>query len=549
MNENLKVQLQKEGSKMSQLYYNGTILTMDDDCQRVDAIFVNDGRIIKRGTLEEVSCLKDSDTVLVDLQGKTLMPAFLDGHSHFAGFADSLSQCDLSHAENFQDIICLMQEFIKNNKIPKGQWVEGTNYDHNFLKEKKHPDKRVLDQISSEHPIVLIHASSHMGAANSMALERQGINADTKDPEGGRYGRISGTREPDGYMEEDAFVEFRNQMPMPEIEELMKQFQKAQEIYAGYGITTVQEGMVTEALFPLLQYAEKGNVLFLDLVGYIDLENAAHILRENVEYTKEYRNHLKIGGYKIFLDGSPQGRTAWMKEPYEQTTDGYCGYPIEHDEKVYRFILTAMQDGQQLLAHCNGDAAAEQYITQFEKAKKEHPELDTCRPVMVHAQLVQEAQLERMKKIGMLPGFFVAHTYYWGDIHIENFGSERAGKISPAGTAGRLHLPFTFHQDSPVLPPDIFKTIWCAAVRVTKSGTELAQEERVSVYDGLKANTIYAAYQYGEEREKGSISEGKRADLIILDRNPLEIPVDEVKEVTVLETIKDGVAVYHRHDH
>lgn len=539
---------EKEGKIMSTLYYNGTILTMSSNYPQVEAILVKDGKIISAGTTEALFAQKEPDTVLRDLQGRTMLPGFIDGHSHFAGLANSLAQCDLSGAKNFGDIVALMQEFIRRNEIPKGQWVSGTNYDHNFLDEKRHPDKEVLDQISTDHPIVIIHASSHMGVANSLALEEQGLRRDTKNPDGGRYGRDAATGELNGYMEENAFVAFRNAMPMPDIGELMKLFKKAQEIYASYGITTVQEGMVTEPLWGLLAFAEMQKVFYLDVVTYLDLENCEELLSEQKEYLKQYKNHLKIGGYKIFLDGSPQGRTAWMKEPYENAEDGYCGYPIKTNEQLYKLILSALEKHQQLLAHCNGDAAAEQYITQFEKVRNDYPELDACRPVMIHAQLVQEDQLERMKKIGMMPSFFVAHTYYWGDIHIENFGMERANKISPAGTAQRLNLPFTFHQDSPVLMPDVFRTIWCAANRVTKEGVLLDKEERISVADALKAVTVYAAYQYGEEEEKGTIEPGKKADLVIVDRNPLELPINEVADVKVVETIKEGETVYLRRE-
>lgn len=531
---------------MSVLYYNGTILTMDEECPKVQAVLVEKGKIKKIGSNEAVLACKGEDTVCIDLGKKTMLPGFMDGHSHFAGLATSLSQCDLSGAQNLEELVRLLQDFIRENAIPEGQWVTGTNYDHNFLQEKRHPDKFLLDAVSTKHPLVIIHASSHMGVANSLGLKLQGIDADTQDPAGGHYGRVPGFNEPDGYMEENAFVQFRNAMPMPALDDILALFKKAQNIYASYGITTIQEGMVTEPLFQILRYAKEKQTLYLDLVGYLDLENCMELLLQEAGQQKKYCNHFRIGGCKIFLDGSPQGRTAWMQKPYADAKDGYCGYPNKEDEQLYQLILAAVRNGQQLLAHCNGDAAAEQYITQFERVMADHPEYSTCRPVMIHAQLVQKKQLKRMKKLKMMPSFFVAHTYYWGDIHIQNFGMERAQNISPAGEALRLGLPFTFHQDSPVLPPDVFQTIWCAAKRVTKTGVQLSQEQSISVFDALKAATVYAAYQYGEEADKGTIAEGKCADLIILDKNPLEVSLEEVKKIKVLETIKDGVCIYRR---
>ncbi len=568
---------------------------MDESCPRVEAVYTENGRIVKRGTKEEAEAYVKADTQRIDLKGKTLLPGFIDGHSHFTGLANSLSQCDLSESVSFSDIIERMRSFIQENEIPEGEWVVGTNYDHNFLEEKRHPDRKILDEISEKHPVLVIHASSHMGVVNTKGLESQKLDAGVEDPEGGHYGRDQKTGELDGYMEENAFVAFRNAMPMIGIDKLMELMKKAQEIYAGYGVTTVQEGMVTPPLFQLLKYAEKNKVLYLDLAAYFDLEQAESFEKDLEEYQNHYRNHLKAGGFKMFLDGSPQGRTAWMKEPYEKAEDGYRGYPIKKDSQVENLILTALKKKQQILTHCNGDAAAEQLITQFEKVCKEHPEIKSCRPVMVHAQLVQKEQLERMKKLSMMPSFFVvitqfekvckehpeikscrpvmvhaqlvqkeqlermkklsmmpsffvAHTYYWGDIHIENFGMERAKNISPAGSAQKMGIPYTFHQDSPVLMPDVFRTIWCAVRRTTRNGVELDQEESVSAYEALKAMTVNAAYQYFEENEKGSIEEGKLADLIIVDKDPLSVSADEAYEALKAMTVNAAYQYFEENE-
>ncbi|MDO5399759.1 MAG: amidohydrolase [Eubacteriales bacterium] len=528
---------------MSTLYYNGTILTMDDSCPQVEALLVRDGVILKAGPYGEVSALAEENTRRVDLRGKTLLPGFIDGHSHFAGLATSLSQCDLSEAGSFEEIAQRLRAFISDNQIPQGQWVSGTNYDHNFLAEHRHPDKFLLDRVSTVHPIVITHASSHMGVVNSTALAAQGLS-NQPDPDGGHYGRVEGSRELNGYMEENAFVAFRNAMPMPGMAELLALFQKAQDIYASYGITTVQEGMVTAPLLQILKFAAEKKALYLDLVGYLDLETLEDGPDRNPEYVGQYQNHLRIGGYKIFLDGSPQGRTAWMKEPYQGSADR--GYPIKTDRQLYNLIFSALRRRKQLLAHCNGDAAAEQFITQFEAVLKDHPGLDPCRPVMIHAQLVQPQQLARMANIPMPPSFFTAHCYYWGDIHIQNFGMDRAQNISPAASAKALGLPFTFHQDSPVLMPDVLQTLWCAARRITRSGVELSRRERISVADGLKAVTVHAARQYGEEDTKGTLAPGKLADLVILDRNPLAVGIDQLRDIRVLETVKAGNTVYLR---
>lgn len=518
---------------MKTYYYNGTIVTMDESQPIAHSVTVEDGRIV---AIDEPCDASDS----VDLQGKVMLPGFIDGHSHFVGLANSLSQCDLSEAKSFHEIQEMMKAFIEKNHLPEGSFVVGSHYDHNDLIEGKHPNKEVLDAISKNHCIVLVHASSHMGVANTLALQTMNIPSDAKDPDGGRYGRIEGTQLLDGYLEENAFIDFQNKMPMIPMERLLQLMVEAQTIYASYGITTIQDGMVTAPLAQLLQFAASKGLLTLDVVGYIDAKS-----RESIPFDGTYHHHLKFGGYKTFLDGSPQGRTAWMTTPYEGSED-YVGYPVLTDEQLYDEIIYALKHHKQILAHCNGDAAAEQYISQFEKAKEAYQDLDACRSVMIHAQLVRKDQLARMASLGMMPSFFIAHTYYWGDVHIKNFGKERANHISPAKDAADLNMPYTFHQDSPVLMPNMMKTLWCACNRQTKQGVSIGADECMNIEDALKAITVHGAYQYFEENEKGSITVGKKADLVILDQNPLTVDPTLLDQIQVLETIKDGKVIYRK---
>lgn len=511
---------------MKTIYFNGKIKTMSKDNSIAEAVYIKDGLIKAVGTNEEILKYNDSTTELVDLKGHQMLPGFIDGHSHFVGLANSLSQCDLSGAKCFQDVITLMKDFIASENIPSDQWIYGCNYDHNFFEEKQHPTRDILDQISSTQPIVIIHASSHMGVANSRALELAGIDENTKDPEGGRLGRENGILT--GYLEETAFIDFQTKAPMITVDRLFELMVKAQDIYASFGVTTIQEGEVTDALWQLLSIANQKNLLKLDVVAYIDLLNCRDLLLNNDDYVGKYKNHLRIGGYKIFLDGSPQGKTAYLTQPYEGS-DNYCGYPTLSQEKVIQLYQQAKMDKQQLLAHCNGDGACEEFLHAAEVVGGGY------RPVMVHAQLVTQEQLKRMAKTAMMPSFFVSHTYHWGDIHIENFGYERAKNISPVKTAIRYGIPYTFHQDSPVLMPNMLEAVSCAMKRVTKNGVLLNQDECVSREEGLKAITTYGAYQYFEEDSKGSIEVGKRADLVILDA-----------EWNVLETIKDGICIYKK---
>lgn len=525
------------------IYYNGNILTMEDSICG-DAILIKDKIIKKIGTKEEILALKNDETEVIDLQGKTLMPSFIDSHSHLTAFATTLRLVPLEDATSFKDIVKKIQDFKDSKDIKKGEWIIGFSYDNNFLEENMHPDKDLLDSASLENPILISHASGHMGVANTLGLKKLGVTHETQDPEGGHIGRVKGSKEPNGYLEENAFFKVSSKIKQPSLDEICNLIEKVQDIYLSYGITTVQEGLMADNQFNLLKLMSNQNRLKMDIVGYIDLKNSKSVKNDNKNFVKKYVNRFKIGGYKMFLDGSPQGKTAWLTKPYENSEDGYCGYPIYKDEEVEKFINLSVEEKMQLLTHCNGDAAADQLINSFEKVIKEKNIKDDMRPVMIHAQTVREDQVDEMKRINMIPSYFVAHTYYWGDIHIKNLGEDRAFKISPLKTTIEKGLIYTLHQDTPVIAPNMLETIWCAVNRITKKGVLIGEKEKISPLEALKGVTINAAYQYFEEDKKGSIKEGKLANLIILDENPLTVDPLKIKDIKVLQTIVEGEVLY-----
>lgn len=534
------------------LYYNGTILTMAEDEAAVEAVLTEDGRILFAGSLEMAESLAAETVQKADLCKKTMLPGFIDGHSHITAFASTLALVNLSGAKSFDEILERIKAFIAENKPEKGSWIMGFGYDHNFLWEGRHPDKFVLDSLGGDYCIAITHASGHMGVLNSRALETAGVSAATEDIQGGLIGRVAGSREPDGYLEEAAFMKLgAGKMPAPDCKQLIRQMAKAQEVYFSYGITTIQDGMTKDKEWQMLKLFSDSGQMKADVAAYVDIKDHAGMVETWKEYVDKYKNHLKIGGYKLFLDGSPQGRTAWVSAPYQSESDsgkpdehGYCGYPIYTDDEVTGFMEKAVSEGHQILVHCNGDAAAAQMIRAYKKALNKYRGCDCIRPVMVHAQLTRGDQLKEMADIGMMASFFIAHTYHWGDIHLRNFGKKRAEKISSARTAQKEGVVYTFHQDTPVIVPDMMETVWCAVNRISRSGQVLGADEKISVTEALKAITIRGAYQYFEENEKGSIEAGKKADFVILDKNPLEVPKECLRAIRVLETIKDGETVY-----
>lgn len=521
----------------SKLYYNGSIITMDSN-KSFSAILVKDGKIEKVGEEKELSSYIDSTTEKINLNNAFLMPSFIDAHSHFSGYAMSFLQVPLEESTSFEEIKERLISHRSRNKIPNGQWIIAKGYDHNNLIEKSHPTLELLDEAAPDHPVVLQHQSSHMGVFNSYALKVLGVTPDTESPSGGviqkNHGQLT------GYMEENAFIEYFQKVPSPTVEKVAKAYELAQNRYASYGITTIQEGMFMPQLLPFYKNLLETEGLKLDLVAYVDAKEIKELKRALPWSQDCYYRHLKLGGMKIFLDGSPQGRTAWLRKPYEGSEND-CGYPTLTENQVEEFVQLAINEKTQLLAHCNGDAAAEQYL----KALLKYGKRSSClRPVMIHAQLLATNQMGKVKKAGVIPSFFAAHVYHWGDVHIENFGMDRASKISAAKSALKFDIPFTFHQDAPVIEPDMLETIWCATNRLTKKGVSL-DAEAISVKEALKAVTINAAYQYFEENLKGSITPGKLADFVVLSENPMEVPKEKIRDIKVLATFKEGKCIYH----
>ena len=569
---------------MKTVIHNANIITMSEkveiqaktsntndqikDRKYHQAVCYENGIIQKVGNNDEILELKDKNTKVIDMEGKTILPSFVDAHSHFSAVANSFLQVDLNECRSFEEIKNKILEYKSKNSIADNEWIIANGYDNNILKEQRHPDINFLDTLKIENPIVLKQKSEHMGVFNKKALEALEINETTKSPEGGKIEIKDGKLT--GYLEETAFVNYLKKVPMPSMDKLLKAYEKAQDEYLSYGITTVQEGYMSKELLNIYKELIKQNKLKLDVVGYPDYDSIKEYVYAFPESYKNYNKHFKILGIKMILDGSPQGRTAWMKEPYEskkqnivENKGDYKGYPAMKYDDIVRNIKFAKENGLQILAHSNGDAAAEEYIKALQECEKNElsyskqeniqmqeyaqqentsnnnnaQKIKDLRPVIIHAQLISKEDLLKAKEIGAIPSFFVAHVYYWGDVHLKNFGEKRASRISPVKEAVDNNMIFTLHQDSPIIKPNMLETIWCAVKRQTKSGKILGQDERISVYDALKGVTINAAYSYFEETKKGSIEEGKKAQFVILDKNPLEVPVDEIPNIKIIETI------------
>lgn len=517
------------------LYFGGPIVTLEEP-QYAQALVERGGRIAYVGDREEAERLAGPGARRVDLEGRALLPAFLDPHSHLLACAYARLQVPLGECAGWGEIADRLSRHVQERGVQPGEWVKGTGYDQNALAEGAAPDRFCLDRACPNNPVVIQHASGHAGVFNTLALERLGVlNGDCgleRDGQGELTGR----------GEENPFLDLLGRIPMEGLEDVLRAFQGAQEEYASHGIATAQEGLLQPVMAPVYREILRRGLLYLDVNAYVPPADYDRLRGQFAQGVSASPGIFRAAGMKIFLDGSPQGGTAWVREPY---AGGGRGTSTMTDGQVLSAFRQALDWDAQLLAHCNGDRAAEQYLTLLAQAEREAGK-QLCRPVMIHAQLLGLDQLERVKTLGVIPSFFVAHVYHWGEIHVKNFGLDRAGRISPAGSALAWGIPFTFHQDSPVIPPDMLETIWCACVRRTKTGRVLGAEERIPVEAALRAVTQTAALQYGLERELGTLRPGKRADFVLLSGDPLRTPPEELKKLQVERTIQRGRTIWSR---
>lgn len=538
----------------STLYYGGDIITMNGDTpQYAEAIVIKDGKIEFVGTTSEAISISDESYQMINLNGKTMVPGFIDGHAHFASFSAQAIGAQIlpppdAGAKNITELIKILKSWnTKENRDLSG-WIFGMGFDDSILEEKRFPTKHDLDEVSKEFPIMIIHISGHFAVVNSKGLELLNINSETNDPEGGIIRRENGN-EPNGVLEELAAIPHMLKILNPTSKVAADRFFEAgQDMALSYGYTTAQEGRTMENHEMLVSASEAGK-LKLDVVSYVDYLFVDKYMNSKWN-SKTYSNHYRIGGMKLTLDGSPQGRTAWRTQPYliapDGAKEGYLGYPaIPNDSLVISIYEKGFKNNWQILTHANGDAAMDQMIRSIEPIASKYGNTNR-RNVLIHGQYVREDQLDSFKKLDIITSLFPLHTFYWGDWHKEIIGDSLGNKISPTRTALNKGLKITIHTDAPVALPNLMRMVGISVERKSRSGKIIGANEKLTPYEALKGITIWSAYQHFEEKTKGTLEQGKLADLVILDMNPLKVSEEKIKEIKVLETIKEGVSVYKK---
>lgn len=534
------------------IFFGQHILTMDSTNPSPEAVAIKGADIVFVGSATAArKHYAGPQTRQIELGDKALLPGFIDAHGHFTSSARFINLANLSsppvgEVTDMKTLVQALKTYVAQSE-PVPEWIIGYGYDDSLLAEKRHPNRDDLDQVSDQIPITVIHVSYHFATLNSPALLALNVTEQSKDPKGGLIRRRAGSSVPNGVLEETAaYPAFYRLRKIPP-EQLEQNLRATANYYASYGVTTAQDGAANPQDLAFLRSVVARQPLPIDVAFYQHLPPTAELAQFTPD--RDYQNGLKLAGVKFILDGSPQGRTAWLTEPYELnqyfSDQNYRAYSTVDKNFYQKAVQLFLGNNIQVISHANGDAAIDLMLETLEKAMPAQAMPDH-RSVIIHAQLMRQDQIARAKKLAAIPSFFSAHPFFWGDWHVLNFGQERANRISPTRSAKAAGLKFTIHNDAPVIPPDVMRLIWVTVNRTTRSGLLLGREQRLKVTEALQAVTIDAAYQGFEENRKGSIRAGKQADLVVLEQNPVKADPAKLHRIKVLETIARGQTIYRK---
>ena len=536
-----------------ELYVNGVVITMDASNTVAGAVLVRAGQIEAVGSSEDLVSRIDDDTVVVDLRGRALMPGFIDAHGHFPGSGQTVFSVDLNsppigRVTDMEGLLGSLSAFAKQRR---DGWVVGHGYDDTLLAEKRHPTRDDLDRISTSRPVAIVHVSGHLAVVNTVGLDILGIDESTPDPLGGVIVRdplSADGRRPNGVLEETAArAVWEYTLDLGVMDGVRMTTQAAAE-YLSVGVTTASAGGMPTSVAKLLGLLSRLNQ-FPQRVALFPLfeEVGEALLSEELTLDAFAAGKVSVPRVKIIADGSIQGYTGYLSEPYYAPFKGdplYRGYPSVPREELLRQVSGLYERRIQVAIHCNGDASIDDGLDAIEAAMKAHRWPD-ARPLIIHAQMTRLDQIERMAALGVTPSFFSAHTYYWGDRHAAIFmGPGRAANMSPARWALEAGVRFSSHLDTPVTPMLPLQAVWSQISRESTAGVVIGPEQRIDRTSALRAVTIDAAWQVFMDDKIGSIEPGKRADLVVLSDNPLT--AGDVRSIKVDRTVIDGATVYSR---
>ncbi|CAH0159441.1 N-substituted formamide deformylase [Peribacillus sp. Bi96] len=532
--------------KANIVFINGEVITVDQKNSVAEAIAINGNRISAVGTNQEIKVLIGEETKVMDLQGKSILPGFIDSHIHLIlyGVNQLAVSCKAGHIESVEDLLNDLKE--KASVIPKGEWIRAWGFNETAVKEKRYPTISELDAISTDHPIMVTRTCSHISVVNRRAMEFAGLDENSENPAGGiiekdKEGRITGK------LIETANMLMADMASYTE-SELMKAVKIASEHFIASGITSIHEaGAFGPESFRLMQQAIKSKDIRVRIYAMVgSLNNSHEFVNKMVEsgvVTGIGDEKFKIGPAKLFTDGSSTGPTIATREPY--TSDpGYSGILYYEEEEIYQILGEAHKNGYQITVHAQGDKAIEMYLNCVEKALQESPRKDH-RHRIEHAGISAPDLQKKMKELGIIPIPNPPFPYEFGDIYIKHYGN-RVNHMYAARDYIDNGIMAAGGSDAPVTDHNPLLGIHVAVNRRSKSGTKIGTGQSISVMEAIKLYTWNGAFASFDEDVKGSIEVGKLADLVVLNDRILKVHPHNIKDLKVESTILNGEILYRR---
>ncbi|WP_221565740.1 amidohydrolase [Alkalihalobacillus sp. TS-13] len=526
------------------IFLNGKVLTMDDAFPTADAVTVKNGVIQYVGDDPSALSFANEDTEVIDLNGKTLMPGFIESHIHPAIFGLTLLEVDCKPPTTPSILHLLEKIDAQAAKTPKGEWIKGWGWDDSKLAEKRNPTRWELDEIAPDHPVLLKRACAHMTVVNTKALEMSGITEDTPNPPDGNIERDENGRLT-GLLQEKAQGLLAD--PKYELPDMIKGMNLAQKQFAQFGITTVHDMSTQTTDLRLYQYLLEKDALKVRVrpwIWAIDQNGFDGSMEEvlKVGLRSGFGNDMvKIQGLKFMLDGSVGGKTAAVTEPFLGTKE--TGILYNDTDEIFPLMKEGIESGLRIAIHAIGDRAIEVALSAFEKIKETN-EVTGMRNRIEHCALPTRNHLSRMKKLELIAASSVGFLFHIGDNYLLKLGKERMKDVFPHKSFKEFGIVAPGNSDLPVTDVNPWMGIYGAVTRKSSSGQMLDESQNISVWDALKAYTTDAAYSSFEEETIGVIKPKAKADLMVISDDPLQVDVEKLKDIKVEKTFLEGRMIY-----
>ncbi len=539
-------------TKTTLILHNANILTMNSEYPCAQAVAIGqEGRIQAVGNSDEVLNLAGSGCRVVNLNGQTVIPGFFDCHLHILWLGNNLGQVDLSSppVKNKEDIIRLLKKRLIEK--PDALSIQGNRYDQNKLPGARHITRFDLDKVASHIPVRVEHTSGHASIVNTKALEMLGINVSTENPQGGEIGRDE-SGFPNGLLLESASWNNLEQiLPKAATEEAVDSLGRANRYLLERGITSASDADTFQHELDWYARAVHRETLqvrtnlminwasIMEQAGEDAIPSQADI--QPAGSTSNW-HRLHVGQAKLFSDGAITTRTCWNREPFEGASDNY-GIAMHTPEDLRHFIISAHNAGWQIAAHAIGDRAIDEVLTCYALAQRQNTRHRPGHRIE-HCMLLDDDLISRMRRQNVWSIGQPEFISQLGDAYILALGEARANRLSPYASLENRGVAQAFSSDCPVVPGSPLDGIAASMTRLTPQGKILNDTEKVGVETALYSYTAAPSYATKTERDRGSIESGKWADFVLLNKNPLNISLEEWSSLKVDATIVGGVCLF-----